>query len=164
MSCSYRLLEEFDLRWVETSDLQSLEGKFFASAVKGGRAESLAIWFDCSFQPSSVQLRTGPGAPDTHWKQTLVPLMPSRVSKEEDDGDELDMEEGDVVAWRLEISKSSPEDEECRRYNISVGMLDAATEEHPTPCQCGWAKCELIKALLQKQEEEDDEEDVEDIT
>ena len=40
-------------------------------------------------------------------------------------------------------------------------LLDPATEEHPVPCNCGMAKCALIKALLDKEEE--DMEDLEEL-
>ena len=103
-----------------------------------------------------MRLNTGPDHPATHWKQTVVPLPPS-------DGDEEEtFEKDDIVGWQLRIEKA-----QGRRYDISVGLLDPSTEEHPAPCDCKWAKCELIKALLKEQEEEEEEdggEDVEDIS
>ena len=33
-------------------------------------------------------------------------------------------------------------------------LLDPSTEEHPVPCICRMGKCALIKALLDKEEEE----------
>ena len=42
-----------------------------------------------------------------------------------------------------------------------IQLLDPATEEHPVPCNCGMAKCALIKALLDKEEE--DMEDLEEL-
>ena len=37
---------------------------------------------------------------------------------------------------------------------ILTQLLDPATEEHPVPCICRMGKCALIKALLDKEEEE----------
>ena len=37
---------------------------------------------------------------------------------------------------------------------FSTQLLDPSTEEHPVPCICRMGKCALIKALLDKEEEE----------
>ncbi len=102
-------------------------------------------------------LGTGPSCPETHWKQTLVPLTPPAGAGPEGRDDVF--EEDDVVGWHLSIEKADGKGARGRRYNISVGLLDPATEEHPVPCDCKWAKCEVIKALLKKQEEEEEEEE-----
>ncbi len=63
----------------------------------------------------------------------------------------------DIVGWQVCIEKTSGGD--GRKYVISVQTLDPSTEEHPVPCDCKWAKCEVIKAMVKKQEEEDDDSD-----
>ena len=47
----------------------------FSSVESDGSWDGVALWFECDFSPSSVVLDTGPSAPETHWKQTVV-LLP----------------------------------------------------------------------------------------
>ena len=59
------------------------------------------------------------------------------------------VEEDDIIGWELKLFRS----EESRNYSILVEVLDPAEAEHPVPCGCQSAKCTLISALLDKEDE-----------
>ena len=81
-----------------------------------------------------------------------------------------------VVGWQLGMEQSEVNP---RQYSLSLEvliistqhcfvktwsthqLLDPSTEEHPVPCICRMGKCALIKALLDKEEE--DMEDMEEL-
>ena len=60
------------------------------------------------------------------------------------------VEEDDIIGWELKLFRN----EDSRQYSIQVEVLDPAEAEHPVPCGCQSAKCTLISALLQKEDEE----------
>jgi len=101
-----------NLRCGATSEL-TVELSFVA--LRAGRAAALALWFDVGFAlptqdpPSEkqvVELSTGPGAPATHWKQTVVHL-----------GCFVPVEAGDVLPVRLLLRQS---EDNPRQYDITV--------------------------------------------
>lgn len=75
-------------------------------ALRAGRAAAVAFWFDVGFGGDGVMLDTSPGAPATHWKQTLVYL-----------GVFAPVEPGDVLPARLVFEQSSANP---RQYDITV--------------------------------------------
>jgi len=149
-----------DLRWVQPEEVQKVDDRKFVSVTREGRLHGLALWFDVAFNPmvydedeaskiQKVVLGTGPRDFPTHWKQTILLLL--------GDGGQA-LEEDEVVGWQLGMEQSAANP---RQYSLSLELLDPATEEHPVPCNCGMAKCALIKALLDKEEE--DMEDLEEL-
>ena len=44
-----------------------------------------------------------------------------------------------------------------RQYSLGLTLLDAETEIHPTPCHCHMARCELVAALMEKEDREMEE-------
>ena len=62
---------------------------------------------------------------------------------------EFIVEEDDIIGWELKLFRG----EESRNYSILVEVLDPAETEHPVPCGCQSAKCTLICALLDKENE-----------
>ena len=61
------------------------------------------------------------------------------------------MEEDEIVGWSLSMEQSGSN---TRQYSLSLQLLDPETDEHPTPCQCHLAKCELIAALMEREDRE----------
>ena len=147
--CEPQKVLRLDLRHATQDDISSLSQNFFVSISKDATFRSLVLWFDCEFAPANVEkwrhltLSTSVAAPKTHWKQTVV-MLP----------EEMDVEEGDVVGWRLEMGQG---EENKRHYGISVEILDPGSETHPVPCSCQMAKCALIQALLSQEDELDGE-------
>lgn len=141
------LMAEFDLRWTTLDEITTVKSQGFASTLKSGCLNALAIWFDCEFKPMSddwqtpVSLSTSPKAKETHWKQTVV-IFPTEQQP--------NLEQDEVVGWRLYLEEGK---ENPRHYTIQVGLLDPESEEHPVPCRCQMAKCVLIQALLKKEED-----------
>jgi len=155
------LIAEYDMKWVQCEEVISLESKKFISITKNGNFHGLALWFDVSFNPliyddeykeefQPVVLKTGPCDPETHWKQTIL-VIPSNMG-------EGDVEEDEIVGWALNMKQSSSN---SRQYSIGLEILDPSEEEHPVPCDCKMGKCALMKALLEK--EDQDMEDMQEI-
>ena len=144
-----QVLAEFDLRWVTEEELAQVQGRSFVSIKKEAHLQGLAIWFDCKFDPwtengewqKPVTLSTAPNSPSTHWKQTLVMLPSANI---------LMVEADEIVGWEMFMGQDPTNP---RFYTIALGMLDPEEDEHPVPCACQMAKCVLIQALLQREEE-----------
>lgn len=139
-------LADFHLKYVTHEELSSIESRKFVSITKAGRLQGLALWFSCSFESyedkwQAVELSTAPDCPPTHWKQTVIPLFES---------DHEALEEDEIIGWELRLKKA----ENSRQYAIQVEALDPSTSEHPVPCHCQSAKCALIAALLEKEEQD----------
>lgn len=145
---------DFDLRWTTREEIEKVLFTGFASVTRspgGGVMEGIALWFDVDFDPDRNRqfddrigfepssLSTSPCSPATHWQQTVIPL-----------GDCPAVETDEIVGWRLNLSAS---EDNPRFYRIALEMLDPETEEHPVPCGCKMAKCALIQALLEKEDE-----------
>lgn len=154
--------DNLDLRWVQREEIVKIEDRKFTSISKTGNFHGLAIWFDVTFEPlffedeyevpwCKVELKTGPGAPPTHWKQTVLVITENFASGE--------VEEDEIVGWDLGMEQSAANP---RQYSLSLALLDPESEEHPAPCHCNMAKCALVAALMEK--EERDLEDLEEIT
>ncbi len=149
-----RIVAEFDLNWTTVEEIEQVQSRSFVSVTRDGTMRGIAIWFDCVFgDPQSVVLSTAPGRPETHWKQTVVsipgeahPYVGTQLARTRCSHITAStVEDGDIVGWDLLLKA------EGRKYNITLKMLDADSDEHPVPCGCQWAKCELIKALLEKE-------------
>jgi len=147
---------EYDLRWVQLDEVKSLSDRKFVSITRDGKFHGVAIWFDCNFKPifydeevaekfKAVKLDTGPSAPPTHWKQTVI-VVPR---------DDADVEKDEIVGWEITMQQS---ENNPRHYQLGLGLLDPELDEHPVPCECKMARCALFAALMQK--EDDDFEEV----
>jgi len=148
------IVAEFDMKWVQREEVISIEDKKFISIKKNGFFHGLALWFDVSFNPliyeeeyeepfNSIDLKTGPCDPETHWKQTVL-VVPGNMAEGE-------VEEDDVVGWTISMAQSGSN---ARQYSLGLEVLDPSSEEHPMPCDCNMGKCALMKALLEKEEQE----------
>ncbi|KAG8227004.1 hypothetical protein J437_LFUL000309 [Ladona fulva] len=120
-----------------------------------------------------VTLSTSPFLPPTHWKQTLIMWPPDTIAaiaaenieetaeeigdkskdlenSSDDSNKKWIVENGEVVGFKLALNRDS----ECpRRYEIQLEVLDPTEEDHPIPCECGAARCTVIAAFLQQNEE-----------
>ena len=182
-----QIVASFDLKTVDREDVASIfttldfevEGKLSsdASGTASSSAESsssstpsshkrlfhgFACWFDCLFAtglPSPAQpvtLSTRPGSPATHWKQTILWLP----------GDEpAAVAPGEEIGCHVTLTQS---EENPRHYDICVDLKSEEEEEegeecdfegkdHPVPCDCGAARCLLVKTLLEKYAAEETE-------
>ena len=97
------------LRWVERTEVAVIEDTKFVSITKQGNFHGMALWFDVSFNPlvyedesnppfNSVELKTGPNDPETHWKQTVMVVMENFAQAE--------VEEDEIIGWTLKMSQS----------------------------------------------------------
>ena len=142
--------------------MQRIVSRSFASvtALDATQYQGVCLWFDCTFQPPEeakteeqeeeengsgqvVVLSTSPSAPATHWKQTIIRLPAP-----------IDVEEGDIIGWELSLEQDA---HNPRRYVIQLDLLDAETDEHPVPCRCGAARCAIIVAFMDKEDQEMEE-------
>lgn len=146
------VVTEFDLRWVQLDETRAVRDKKFVSLTRAGKFHGLALWFDAVFRPhfyeeelvdsfKPVTLSTSPRCPPTHWKQTVI-VIPR---------EDQDVEADEVVGWELRLEQGA---ENPRHYQLGLGLLDPATEEHPVPCSCRMARCALFAALMEQEEEE----------
>lgn len=106
--------------------------------------QGIAIWFDVTFPfPSEdpVELSTAPWEEATHWKQTVI-LLPEPI----------ELEDGDIIGWEFSMEKENAPDNK-RAYNLNLELLLDENAEHPVPCECGSAKCEIVKHFLNNQQE-----------
>jgi len=73
----------FNLRWMAEADLSHFSEDVFVDIAKDGRYDGVCVWFECDFDGKDydeegaefgelVTLATGPLAPPTHWKQTVI--------------------------------------------------------------------------------------------
>lgn len=129
----------FDLNDLELSDLDEINFREVVIARKEGKFQGLCIWFECMFpckdEDDAVILSTHPKAKSTHWKQTII-LLPENIET---------LEPLTPVAFKLLIKRS---EENSRRYNLLLEILNPEEEEHPLPCDCVMTKCILTKAHL----------------
>ncbi|KAK9688568.1 hypothetical protein QE152_g35226 [Popillia japonica] len=133
-----------DLREVTVEDLHCIKVQHIAVANKQGKYQGICIWFTCTFPSSSTEpviLSTDPDEEETHWKQTTV-VLPN----------EADVQESEPIAYELVLTRSENND---RHYNIEVIMLDPEEVEHPEYCSCHMTKCILVRAMLEKYENND---------
>lgn len=172
---SPQIIAEFHLKTVKLADVQVIKQKLTFNLQMPTKVHGFALWFDVDFKvynapdsktgkkaggdkwtviPPTI-LSTSPAAPVTHWKQTVI-MLPRTLSI--DAGDSFSC---CVVMAQAPMNK--------RHYNITLEMVEDFTceidddvcadfdeEEHPTPCDCGRAKCRLIKALMEKYDQEQD--------
>merc|ERR1712080_491490 len=142
-----------DLRWTGREEVSRVTDRKFVSITRSGSLHGLAVRFEVSFRPpvydeeeaakiSAVVLGTGPRDTPTHWKQTVLLLLGQGVGE---------LEEDEVIGWELTMEQSPTNP---RQYAISLELLDPASEEHPVPCGCKMAKCALMKAIMDKEDED----------
>jgi len=161
-------LVTLDLRWVELEEVEQIQDKKFVSVVREGSWHGVALWFKVSFNPAiydeevaarvvPVSLDTGPEAPSTHWQQTVIPLLGDREAGTAHTA-AASLEADEIIGWSVALEQSQPN---RRQYRLNIQLLDPEVEEHPLPCHCRIARCELLNALLEK--EEQDMQDLEEI-
>lgn len=140
---------ELDLKYTESSELNTITSRTFVSTSKIDAFQGLALWFTTDFfnyednNWTNVSLDTSPESPQTHWMQTIVPIFG-------EDPEEI-LEEGEIIGWELKLHRPDPT---TRQYSIMVEVLDPGQAEHPVPCDCQMAKCALIAALMEKEDAE----------
>ena len=80
------------------------------------------------------------------------------------------VEEDEVIGWEMSLERSSQINgsivmETSRHYAISIEPLNPISEIHPPGCGCMLAKCALMQALLNDDNESSlDGEEIVDIT
>lgn len=148
---------------VEASTSSSTASASSSSTTASSKKRSFhgfACWFDCVFAtglPSPakpVTLTTRPGCPTTHWKQTVLWLP----------GDPAEVGVDDQIGCHVTLTQS---EDNPRHYDICVDLKAEEDEEegecdfegkgHPVPCDCGAARCLLVKTLLEKYAAEESE-------
>lgn len=100
-----------------------------------------------------TRLTTSPSSSPTHWKQTLV-FLPEDIYPLK----------GDAVPVNITLKQSS---ENQRHYDLSIAIEEhqsmettsdsseeESDDEHPIPCSCDRGKCKLIRAIIEKYDEE----------
>ncbi|CAJ1393857.1 unnamed protein product [Effrenium voratum] len=97
-----------DLRTLPPSGSRQFQAKLSFRSWRRGFAAAVAFWFDVGFG-HDVVLKTDPGSPPTHWKQTVVYL-----------GAFAEVEAGEVLAAEVTMAQS---EENPRQYNISLETL-----------------------------------------
>ncbi|VVC43873.1 Protein arginine N-methyltransferase,S-adenosyl-L-methionine-dependent methyltransferase [Cinara cedri] len=126
---------ELDLRHCQTQQLEEIIVKNYLTVIdKNGIYQGVCFWFDVQFLNKDNKLSTSPGAPQTHWKQTII-VLPTQ----------MEVEEGDAVMFNVQFKRSS---QNSRHYSINLEMLNAAQESHPNPCCCNQTKCKIIRTFL----------------
>ncbi|RNA31812.1 arginine N-methyltransferase [Brachionus plicatilis] len=163
-----QILASFDLKNVNIKDLESIqEYNLEFSARKDCTLHGFAFWFDVVFDTDeeTVILQTGPNSEPTHWKQTIA-LLPEAIHSFAENNNqhenELVIKENDLFKSFVILNQS---DDNPRNYEIDIGVdvgknddVDESSEEddqeHPVPCSCQSIKCVLIKATLEKYENE----------
>ncbi|CAK9074936.1 unnamed protein product [Durusdinium trenchii] len=97
-----------DLHQLRVEGTRNLEAQLSFRTWRQGYAAGIAFWFDVGFG-RDVILKTDPGSPPTHWKQTVVYF-----------GAFPAVESGDVLEANVVLKQS---EENPRQYNISVETL-----------------------------------------
>jgi hypothetical protein len=168
-----KLLASFDLKTIKQQDLESVQAynlEFVSS--KKCNLHGFAFWFDVIFNTDEdcVTLSTSPTCKSTHWKQTIA-LLPEVILSDEESESFMPesnqcLNEGDKFECYVLMNQS---EDNARTYLIDIGVNfnldennqqdsdgidDDDGEEHPMPCKCNRLKCVLIKATLEKYENE----------
>lgn len=126
---------ELDLQNCQTQHLDEIMAQRYLTIVdKSGIYQGVCFWFDVQFPTPDNTLSTAPGAPQTHWKQTII-VLPTQ----------MEVTEGEAIMFNVQFKRNSPN---SRHYSINLEMLDAAQEPHPNPCNCNQTKCKIIKTFL----------------
>ncbi|QQP55640.1 Uncharacterized protein FKW44_000039 [Caligus rogercresseyi] len=140
------VVEELNLSIVSEEDVKDISHRELFTLTRGGTFNSVALWFNVRFETEakSLSLSTGPSAPPTHWKQTLIPLEKSK-----------NLKKGDKILCDLFLDQSQ---ENLRQYVIQFEILDEEnTELHPVPCLCHSYKCDSALALINALNDDDDD-------
>ena len=164
-----QILASFDLKTVNIKDLESIQKYDLEfSAIKDSTLHGFAFWFDVVFDTDEdpVTLHTGPSSEPTHWKQTVA-LLPEAIYSYAQNNN---LGENELVVKENEIIKSfvilNQSDDNPRNYEIDIGVdlgknvneeessEECDEEEHTVPCNCENIKCVLIKATLEKYQNE----------
>lgn len=126
---------ELDLQHCQAQQLDEITAQRYLTVLdKSGIYQGVCFWFDVQFPTTDNTLSTSPGAPLTHWKQTII-VLPTQ----------LEVEEGDAVMFNVQFKRNSPN---SRNYSINLEMLNPEHEPHPNPCYCNQTKCKIIRTFL----------------
>lgn len=132
-------LAVFSLDTVTVDQLKRVTDKIISPAEKNGEYQGICLWFVVNFPSENGEfysLSTAPGEPDTHWQQTAA-ILPMH----------LPVEEKQPIAFEITLQSR---DDDPRKYNMEVTMLDPETEEHPAPCECYMTKCIVIRTYIEE--------------
>ena len=177
-----KILASFDLKTIKIEELESIQGyNIEFAALRDCNLHGFAFWFDVIFNTDYdiVTLSTSPSSNPTHWKQTIA-LLPEALDMfiennngkgastlTETSGLALSRDQGFECFIIMNQADDNP-----RSYEIDIGIdlksgnendgeeeeeEDEKEEEHPMPCDCGKMKCLIIKATLEKYENESKE-------
>ncbi|XP_025089637.1 probable protein arginine N-methyltransferase 6 [Pomacea canaliculata] len=182
---SPQTVAEFDLNTVTLVEVQAVSRCLTFKAEKSSTVHGFVLWFDVDFavkQGSPLKntnsqssdgvnsqlpevhnwtvispsiLSTSPASPETHWKQTVI-ILPQAVS----------VDANDAIGCRVDLEQDTTNK---RHYNITLELvgedmneettddsIESDGEDHPVPCECEHAKCRLIRALMEKYDQEHD--------
>lgn len=137
------LIKCFHLMRCGLEDLRTIQTKHFISSLRKDICRGIVLWFDCEFPSADAEgvvLSTAPDSEPTHWKQTVIVLPVT-----------IELDAGDVIGFSVEFAQSK---ENYRHYHIKFEILGDDVE-HPVPCKCGTARCTLVKAFLEEQDQEE---------
>ncbi|KAM7352805.1 arginine methyltransferase 8 [Cochliomyia hominivorax] len=130
-----------DLMDITNKELDSIVFQEVLPVEKSGKHQGFCIWFECRFpsesNENSVVLSSSPDSTATHWKQCVVVLPETACD---------DLEENAPVAFKISMNRNNQDN---RKYDLEVELLDPNVVEHPVPCDCHLTKCILLKAHLQ---------------
>ncbi|KYQ92907.1 putative protein arginine methyltransferase [Tieghemostelium lacteum] len=122
-----KLIREFNFSTVTCEELEDIVIDHIKYSfplnerTKGLKAiQGFCIWFICYFEGSqkTVTLSTAPGDPETHWKQTTIPLP----------GD-IQLQGGEEIICRLQMKQ---DEDNSRRYVLTLDFPDEDEEEGTT--------------------------------
>ncbi len=122
-----KILASFDLKTVKLEELESIQSYNMSfTAQKKCNLHGFAFWFDVVFttDSESVTLSTGPGSPETHWKQTIAILpeaLDSFVQNKYSNNSEgsLALNENDEFECYVILNQT---DDNARCYEIDIGV------------------------------------------
>ena len=179
-----QLIQSFDLRTVRIDELRSIRCATEFDIENTCIVSGFAFWFDCYFSSNTnlpltrtICLPTGPHSAATHWKQTLVflpediyPLkgdtVPVKIHLEQSAENRRQYNLTIAIENVDEAEEESSTMRKRQRHGSSTTSSDSQgdeeeeeeEEEHPMPCSCERPKCKLIRAIMEKFEEENVEE------
>lgn len=182
-----QLIQSIDLRTVQSEEIRSMTSSCQFEIDNTCIISGFSFWFDCYFPSTSlsnsnriINLSTSPYCAATHWKQTLIffnediyPLKGDVVNvniqmKQSSENHRqyaltIDLADTDQEP-KFEDERLSPSAIKRPRENISTDEESSSDddeqseEEHPIPCDCDRPRCKLIRAIMDKFEEENVEE------
>ncbi|XP_036357789.1 protein arginine N-methyltransferase 1-like isoform X1 [Octopus sinensis] len=161
---------DIDLKTVALTEIQSISKTFMFSLQKTGSVHGFACWFDVIFEDKinkefskNLTLSTSPFAEATHWKQTVF-FLPTPLLVDCDDEIPctltLSQDSGNKRHYNIciEVPDDAIENEAATDDSINITGDDIDTpEQHSIPCNCSAPRCQLIKTIVEKYDDEQTE-------